>query len=243
MHELKLYSFAPSGLETAAKTNFHVLPFCRNPSWKRRVRKPPWLGTWLLDGWKLAKWPGMPQRVVVIKWSKLDRIFAVWRLGHVEVQEALQLHNSEGDDARSLAVQLRQDVKAWPLVSWRFFTRNERLWKWTCMQMLQFAREPGPRSHGHLQSLNPIGNDLRDIRYKIYKDKSCIQEDISPQCLYCLDAAFVVACTGFAPDNQILPHLKRIAPAWHGVKSLALWRTVVQGRWQHLPGVLETNRS
>jgi hypothetical protein len=29
------------------------------------------------------------------------------------VQEALQLfHNSEGDGARSLAVQLRQDVKA-----------------------------------------------------------------------------------------------------------------------------------
>ena len=36
----------------------------------------------------------------------------MWRLGHVEVQEALQLHNSEGDGARSLAVQLRQDVEA-----------------------------------------------------------------------------------------------------------------------------------
>ena len=28
-----------------------------------------------------------------------------------------------------------------------------------------------------------------------------------PQCLYCLDAAFVVACTGFAPDNQIISNL------------------------------------
>ena len=37
-----------------------------------------------------------------------------------------------------------------------------------------------------------------------------------------VDAAFVVACTGFAQDNQILLHLKRIAPAWHAAKSLAL---------------------
>ena len=31
------------------------------------------------------------------------------------------------------------------------------------LQKLQFAREPGPRSHGRVQSLIPIGNDLRDI--------------------------------------------------------------------------------
>ena len=31
------------------------------------------------------------------------------------------------------------------------------------LQKLQFAREPGPRSHGRVQRLNPIGNDLRDI--------------------------------------------------------------------------------
>ena len=41
---------------------------------------------------------------------------------------------------------------------------------------------------------------------------SCLDQKIS-QCLYSLDVAFVVECTGFAKDNQILPQLKEDCPA------------------------------